>query len=36
MQLPGDYRIVTNLLMPMSNGGLRPRQMWTLGFERTY
>ncbi len=36
MQLPGDYRIVTNLLIPMSNGGLRPRQMWTLGFERTY
>ena len=36
MQLPGDYRLVTNLLMPMSDGGLRPRQMWTLGFERTY
>jgi hypothetical protein len=36
LQLPGDYRAVANVLLPMSDGGLRPRQLWTFGFERTY
>jgi hypothetical protein len=34
MQLPGDYRVVTNALFPLSDGGLRPRAVWTLGLER--
>jgi hypothetical protein len=36
IQLPTEYRVVTNLLMPMSDGGMRPRYLWTLGFERSY
>lgn len=36
MQLPGDYRAVTNILIPLSDGGLRPRQLWTLGVERAF
>jgi hypothetical protein len=35
-QLPRDYRVITNLLVPMSEGGMRPRFMWTTGFERTF
>ncbi len=34
--LPGDYRAVTNILFPLSDGGLRPKFFWTLGFERTF
>jgi hypothetical protein len=35
-QLPSEYRMITNLLFPMSEGGMRPRFMWTLGLERTF
>lgn len=34
--LPGQYRAVTNVLFPISDGGLRPKFFWTLGFERTF
>jgi hypothetical protein len=36
MQLPSEYRVVTNLLFPLSEGGLRPRYVWTLGVERAF
>jgi hypothetical protein len=36
MQFAGDYRVVTNLLVPLSDGGLRPRYIWTAGFERVF
>jgi hypothetical protein len=36
MQLPGEYRAVANVLFPLADGGLRPRQLWTLGFERSF
>jgi hypothetical protein len=36
MQLPSEYRMVTNLLFPLSDGGLRPRYVWTLGIERDF
>lgn len=31
-----DYRVVTNILFPLSDGGLRPKFFWTLGLERTF
>src|SRR5688572_8917647 len=34
--LPQDFRAVTNVLFPLSDGGLRPKFLWTLGFERTF
>ena len=34
--LPQDYRVVTNVLFPLSEGGLRPKLLWTLGVERTF
>jgi hypothetical protein len=36
MQLLGEYRALTNLLVPLNDGGLRPRVLWTAGFERTF
>ena len=36
LQFPSGYRLVTNILMPISEGGLRPHYFWTLGFERTF
>ena len=36
MDVAGGYRAITNLLVPMSDGGLRPRYLWTAGFERTF
>ena len=36
MQMPGDLRGVANLLVPLSEGGLRPRYLWTFGLERTF
>jgi len=34
--LPGEYRAVANILFPLGDGGLRPKFLWTLGFERTF
>jgi hypothetical protein len=36
IQFPREYRLVTNLLVPLSDGGLRARYLWTLGFERSF
>lgn len=36
LQLPSENRAVANILFPLSYGGLRPRYLWTLGFERTF
>lgn len=34
--LPGEYRLITNLLIPLAKGGMRPKFMWTAGLERTF
>jgi len=34
--LAGDYRLVTNILFPLNDGGLRPKYLWTAGFEKTF
>jgi hypothetical protein len=34
--LPSDYRVVSNILFPLGDGGLRPKFLWTVGFERTF
>lgn len=31
-----DFRIVTNLLVPLTAGGVRPSVLWTVGLERTF
>ncbi len=36
MQLPSGFRVVTNFLMPIADAGLRPKYLWTVGFERTF
>jgi hypothetical protein len=36
VQFPGDYRLITNVLVPLSDGGLRARYLLTFGFERTF
>lgn len=36
IDLPGGYRVVGNALVPVSEGGLRPSVLWTLGAERTF
>lgn len=36
MQLANDLRIVSNLLVPLSDGGMRPRYLWTAGLERVF
>lgn len=35
-QFAGDYRAVTNLLLPLNVGGMRPRFVWTIGVERSF
>jgi hypothetical protein len=32
----GEFRIVGNALVPLTDGGMRPNFMWTLGIERTF
>jgi hypothetical protein len=34
--LPGETRLVTNALVPLNNGGMRPSFVWTLGIERLF
>jgi hypothetical protein len=34
--LPSDLRIVTNVLIPLSEGGVRPSFLWTLGLEKSF
>jgi len=34
--LPPDFRIVTNVLFPLSEGGLRPKLLWTFGLEKSF
>lgn len=34
--LPGDSRLVSNILFPLAEGGLRPKFLWTFGLERTF
>jgi hypothetical protein len=36
MQMPGELRVVANLLVPLADGGLRPAYLWTFGLERTF
>jgi hypothetical protein len=36
MRLFGEYTAMVNLLVPLSDGGLRPRSIWTAGFERKF
>ena len=36
MQLPNDYRMITNILLPLTNGGMRPKYLLNAGFERTF
>lgn len=36
MRVPGDLRLLTNLMVPLTDGGLRPRYLWTLGLERSF
>ncbi len=31
-----DFRVVTNLLLPLTNSGVRPSVTWTVGLERTF
>lgn len=33
---PQDFRIVANVLLPLSDGGIRPTALWTVGVERTF
>lgn len=35
-QFAGSYRAVTNLLLPLNVGGMRPRFIWTMGVERSF
>jgi hypothetical protein len=35
-QLPGSYRAIANILFPLNDGGLRPKYLWTVGFEKTF
>lgn len=35
-QFAGDYRAITNLLLPLNVGGMRPRFVWTMGVERSF
>jgi hypothetical protein len=32
----GGFRIVANALVPLTDGGMRPNLMWTVGLERTF
>lgn len=32
----GGFRIVTNVLVPINSGGLRPGVLWTAGLEKTF
>jgi hypothetical protein len=34
--LPSDLRVVTNVLIPLSEGGVRPSFLWTLGLEKSF
>jgi hypothetical protein len=34
--MAGGMRIVSNVLVPLVDGGMRPRFLWTLGLERTF
>lgn len=36
MQMPNELRVVTNFLVPLSDGGMRPRYLWTAGLERVF
>jgi hypothetical protein len=36
MQLPTEYRVIANILFPLTNGGMRPRYLLNAGFERTF
>ncbi len=36
MGFAGTYRGVTNILLPLNVGGLRPRFLWTLGIEKSF
>lgn len=31
-----DFRIVTNILIPINSGGMRPNVLWTAGLEKTF
>lgn len=32
----GGLRVISNVLVPLVDGGMRPRFLWTLGLERTF
>jgi len=32
----GDFRVLANVLVPLTNGGLRPSMAWTVGLERSF
>ncbi|MGH7461039.1 MAG: hypothetical protein ACREMA_08420, partial [Longimicrobiales bacterium] len=34
MQLPSEHRVIANLLIPLTEGGLRPGFLATIGFEQ--
>jgi Putative MetA-pathway of phenol degradation len=34
--LANEFRAVSNILVPLNNGGLRPKFLWTVGLERTF
>jgi hypothetical protein len=34
--IPPGYRIVSNILFPLSDGGLRAKFLWTFGIERSF
>jgi len=34
--LTSDFRAISNVLVPLSEGGIRPKFLWTVGLERTF
>lgn len=36
VQIPGDFRAVGNVLIPLNDGGLRPDFLWTAGLELNF
>lgn len=36
VDLPADFRLLGNALVPLNDGGLRPDVLWTAGLERTF
>lgn len=36
VDLPAEFRLLANALVPLNDGGLRPEVLWTVGLERTF